>query len=63
MANKRRTEPRESVAEVYNTSPFPVMVDSKGTMCAGSTTTIVDPDDPRAAELIASGDLIIKEIS
>lgn len=61
MSSKRRPDPARERVVVYNTSPSPVMVTTTGAMCPGSSTTIVDPADPRAAELIAAGELVVKE--
>lgn len=55
----RRARPR--LVAVHNTTPDPTMVDLAGHMVPGNTTTRVDPEDPRAAELIAAGVLIVKE--
>lgn len=59
MSRKRRTRP--NLVVVHNTTPGPVMVDNQGHMVPGNTGTRVNPEDPRAAELIAAGVLVVKE--
>ncbi|MCG7424609.1 hypothetical protein [Kocuria rhizophila] len=61
MSSKRRPTPGPTRVVVYNTSPSPVMVATSGAMCPGSSTTTVNPEDPRTAWLIAAGELVVKE--
>lgn len=61
MSSKRTNRARPRLAVVYNTTPIPRVIDRAGHFCFGSSTAVVDPDDPIAARLIGRGVLIIQE--
>ena len=61
MSSKRTNRARPRLAVVYNTTPNPRVIDRAGHFCFGSSTAVVDPDDPIAAGLIDRGVLIIQE--
>ena len=61
MSSKRTARTRPRLAVVYNTTPTPRVIDRAGHFCFGSSTAVVDPEDPIAAGLIGRGVLIIQE--